>query len=210
MYKLRFAIINLFFFNFILSQVINNDKKIMNNGITYELPNNKYFDDSKKANLFIKYNYSDSKSIIDGYSYDIVIVDSLLTVRFNSSNTDSFNYIDYKKIIILDSITIDSLKNIIKTSKIRQYINGMPTSENSAKTTENLFIKYKNIKIAGGFVYSNAVSFSDSVSDEDMARQINYERKLSSSISGNYDLIIEKLKFLFDNLSALIMESNRK
>ena len=89
MYKLRFAIINLFFFNFILSQVINNDKKIMNNGITYELPNNKYFDDSKKANLFIKYNYSDSKSIIDGYSYDIVIVDSLLTVRFNSSNTDS-------------------------------------------------------------------------------------------------------------------------
>lgn len=196
-------------FLFIVKNVIFGQAETQKNSVIYEPINKRYLVENKNAEFFIKYNYSDKKSSSDNYTYGITIVDSLLILEFYSPESDSYNFLSYKKMQILSISMIDSIKKIVVQSRLKQSIEGFPVIEGSAQTNENLFIKYGEIHIAGGLAYSNIVSFPDIEPLKQIKQKISEERRVSSSITGNYDLLITNLNLLFIDLNGLILDANR-
>lgn len=196
-------------FNSLYGQRQDTSKVVVKNGFNYEPINDRYFIENANADIFIRYYYSDAKSQRDKFSYEIILADSLLSLEFHSPKSDSYNYISYTKKQILHKDAIDSIRKTLELSRLKQKINGFPIIDGSAHTTENLFVKFDKIKIAGGVVYSNILSFPENTPSSEIKQKIEEERRASASIEGSYDLVIDNMKKRFADLNILILEATR-
>ena len=151
----------------------------------------------KNAKLKIDYFFTDGWSTGDRYSYEIIVIDSLIMIAFSSPESDSYKYVSYEKKFLLPASGINAIKLAVLNSKIKQKKNGIPRPDGSAHTKEVLIVKYKQIDIAGGMAYANIASFPDSEPLEKLNKEIAKDRRLSSSLGGNYDLLIKTLKSNF-------------
>jgi hypothetical protein len=178
--------------------------------IVYEPVTEDLFKSYKNAPLIVDYYFTDGISLGDRYSYEIIIVDSLLMVAFTSPETDTYKKVYFENKTLLDQKQVDSLKSILKLANLKQTKNGIPRATFSAHTKEALIIKYQNISIAGGLAYSNIASYPDTETPIQVKQEIERDRKSSSSIGGNYDLVITTVKKYFTNLSKLKAKAIRK
>lgn len=132
----------------------------------------------------------------------IILVDSLLMSGFSSPKTDSYNYISYQKKYLLTPEQTGTIKSALVSAGLKQTKKGIPQPDASAHEKDVLIVKYKNINIAGGRF--NHVIFADNTSDAQNNKEIRLERKLTSSVGGNFELIIKTLKKYFPDLPKLL------
>jgi hypothetical protein len=73
-----------------------------------------------------------------------------------------------------------------------------------------LIVRFNSISVAGGFAYGNIAGYPDSEPRTQIKKEIADDRKQSSSIGGNYDLLISVLKKYFVDLDKLKAQSIKK
>lgn len=173
--------------------------------VHYEPVTEDYFSDYPKAKLIINYYCSDGWSVTDRYSYEVVVIDSLLMMGFDSPETDGLHYISYQKKVIIPQELVDTLKNMLGRAGLKQLKNGIPEARAAANTKEVLIVKYGSINIAGGMFFYNMLQ--EDASPEKINAMVARERSLTSSIGGNYDSIIFAMKGLFPDLDGLLSEA---
>jgi hypothetical protein len=154
------------------------------------------------AKLIVDYYYTNGISNGDRYSYEIILVDSLLMFGFSSPETEDYNYIFYNKKQLLTAKQVNSIKSVLVSAGLKQTKKGIPQPDASAHEKEVLIVKYKNVDIAGGLF--NHVIFEDGMTEAKVNKEIAQERKLTSSIGGNYDMFIKALKKYFLDLPNLL------
>ncbi len=172
------------------------------NSIEYEPVTENNYKAFPKAKLIVDYYYTNGISYGDRYSYEIILVDSLLMFGFSSPETDSYNYISYQKKQLLTSKHVNAIKSVLTSAGLKQTKKGIPQPDASAYEKDVLIVTYKNINIAGGRF--NHVIFPDSATEAQNNKEIASERKLTSSVGGNYELVIETLKKYFSDLPKLL------
>jgi len=175
--------------------------------IIYESIPKDYLKEYKKASFIADYFFTDGFSTNDRYHYEIIITDSLLTLNFYSPKSDSYKHIVYNKKKLLNDNELNQLKQIAITAQLKQSKKGIPNAKFSYYTQEVLIVQYNNISIAGGLAYGNIANYPDSESESQVTKEIADDRKQSSSISGNYDLVISALKKYFVDLDKLKKQS---
>jgi hypothetical protein len=175
--------------------------------IKYETVTENNYKAFPNAKLIVDYYYTNGISYGDRFSYEIILVDSLLMFAFSSPETDSYNYISYQKKQLLAPEQVSKVKSILVSAGLKQTKKGIPQPDASAHEKDVLIIKYKNINIAGGRF--NHVVFPDSATDTQNNKEIYLERKLTSSIGGNYELVIQALKKYFSDLPKLLEQVQR-
>ncbi|AEW02210.1 hypothetical protein A4D02_34605 [Niastella koreensis] len=157
------------------------------------------------AKLIIDYYYTNGISYGDRYSYEIILIDSLFMVAFDSPQTDGYNYISYQKKQLLTDEQANSIRAVLVSAGLKQIKKGIPEPDASAHEKEVVIVKYKNLQIAGGRF--NHVIFSESSSDAQNNKMIALERKLTSSVGGNYELVFKTLKKYFSDLPKLLEQA---
>ena len=178
--------------------------------VVYEPLMKDYFKDYKKAKFIVDYYFTDGSSTGNRYSYEIIVADNLLMLNFNSPKTDDYKYVAYNKQNFLDNSDITNLKRIIKKSQLKQTKKGVPRATFTAYTKEVLVVRFNGISVAGGFAYGNIASYPDSERTTQIKKEIADDRKQSSSIGGNYNLLISVLKKYFVDLDKLKAQSIKK
>ena len=173
--------------------------------IHYEPITEDYFADYKNAKLIVNYYCSDGTSITNRYSYEVVVIDSTLMLGFDSPETEALGYISYEKKQMLTHAQFQTLKDILVKAELVQKKIGIPRPDVSAHTKEVLIVRYGDINIAGGMFHYNMLQEDQPKSriEADVARQ----RRLTSSIGGDYDSIIHLLEAYFTDLLGLMNQA---
>lgn len=178
--------------------------KIDTGNIIYQPVSKNYFKKKFiKANFGVDYFFTDGWSDKDRYFYEILIRDSLLTIFFYSPNTDSYNRTQYLKKAILNDSEQYVLKQVTEAAQLKQIKPQIPRTTFSSYTREILSVKYQNVSIAGGMAYGNTANYPEDKPESQVNASIDQDRSQSSSIEGNYDLLISALKKLFVDLNRL-------
>lgn len=159
------------------------------------------FSDVKNAKLKIDYYHTDGYSTNDRYWYEVIIIDSLMILNFNSPQNDDWNYINYQKKIILNENQILKIKNKITDSKLKKKIKGIPLPEGSGYGADRLFLEMDNLKIAGGTVY---MWIGEEMTVKEFEEKVKKEKAHSSTISGDYQAVFDLLEELFTDLPFLL------
>ena len=136
----------------------------------YEPVTEDYFKGYKKAKLKLDYYFTDGSSTGNRYVYELVLVDSLLLLAFDSPQTDDYTYISYQKRLLLSSSQLTAIKAALANANLKQRVRGIPKPDGTAHTKEVLIIKYGRVAIAGGMAYANRACFPDSESEAERQR----------------------------------------
>jgi len=169
--------------------------------VKYEPVTEDYFADYKDAKLIMNYYCSEGWSINDRYTYEVVLIDSLLMLGFYSPETESLRYISYEKKIYISSAMVDTMKNILGVAGLKQVKEGVPKPTAAANTKEVLIVKYGNLNITGGMFFYNTLQ--GDASNDKINAMVARERNLTSSIGGDYDIVIKAMVKLFPELNSL-------
>lgn len=161
------------------------------------------FKGAEKARVKIDYYHSSGYSHKDRYWYEVVIIDSLVILNFQSPNNDDWNYINYQKQVVVDEGTINKLLSTIKSAGIKQKKKGIPLPPASGYTADRLYIQTKDLQLAGGTVY---IGIGSEDSDELFGKRIKLEQQLSSTIAGNFELVFTEILKLFPQLDFLLTD----
>lgn len=186
--------------------------------ISFSQENNTYEYKYEDLNIDLKKDYNDAKFIVnyfftdgisygDRHSYEIIITDSIMTLSYKSPNFGSYDYVNYTKQIQLRKDELDTIKAVIKIANLKQEKTGIAKNDGSMYTREVLIIKYDNLQIIGGQTYGPIGSYRDDTPEEIVKKEIEKDRTNSSSISGDYDSIINLLKSYFKNIEELYKAS---
>lgn len=165
------------------------------------------FDGYEYANFKLDYFHTEGYSTGDRYWYEIIIIDSLLILNFNSPQNDDWNYISYQKQIILYE-ELENIKQVVDDAKIHQKTEGIPHWSDwsgSGYGENRLYIESEKFNIAGGMIY-NCMGYGA----EDSRSTIQKEKDESTTIGGNYELLFKELEKLFENLPFLIEDKNNR
>ena len=161
------------------------------------------FKGAEKSKYKIDFYHSEGYSTHDRYSYEIIILDSLMILNFSSPGNDDWNYIKYQKQIVLDDSTLQTVKYVIQKSKVGQKRKGMPLPPASGYTADRLFIETKELNIAGGTVF---IGISGDETKQQYNLRIQKEKDISSTLSGQYEMVFKKLRSLFKELPFLLRD----
>jgi hypothetical protein len=172
--------------------------------IHYEPITQDYFSDYKNAKLIINYYCADGWSVTNRYSYEVVIIDSMLMLGFDSPETESMRYISYEKKMMLSGTQVRELEDMLDNANLTQEKTGIPRPDMAANTKEVLIVRYKNLNIAGGMFHYNVIQEDRMLAS--INAQVQHQRKITSSIGGNYDLVIQTAKSYFKDLNELLTE----
>jgi hypothetical protein len=176
----------------------------------YEPVTEDYFKGYKNAKLKLDYYFTDGSSTGNRYVFELVLVDNLLMLSFDSPQTDDYAYISYQKKILLSDSQLTAIKVALAKANLKQRVKGIPKPDGTAHTKEVLIVKYRNLALAGGMAYANRACFPDSESEATVQQQIRQDRRRSSSINGNYDILIRTLLTHFTDLTSLKREALTK
>lgn len=166
------------------------------------------FEGTENIKTKIDYYFTNGYSHGDRYWYEIIILDSLVILNFNSPDNDDWDFINYQKQYILDDSIINNISLLLKTSGLKQKKKGIPRATFSAYASENLFIETDEIHIAGGTVFSTYGG--EEISDEELEQEILREKKESSTLQGDYEIFIRELEKLFPELTFLMQDMEKK
>jgi hypothetical protein len=162
------------------------------------------FEDAK---FKLDYYHNEGYSTGNRYWYEIIIIDSMVVLYFDSPQNDDWNNVHYHKSFILDENEAKMIKNKVKMADLDQKTEGFPEWRDwsgSGYGENRLIIESEDVNVAGGMIYNNI--FND---DEDFESSISEDMKASSSISGNYESLFKELEKLFDSLPFLLEDKNR-
>ncbi len=173
--------------------------------VHYDPVTQDYFADYPHAKLIVNYYCSDGWSANDRYDFEVVLIDSLLMLGFESPETESLRYISYQKKTIVSQAFEDTVKNILGRAGLTQVKQGIPRPAKAANTKEVLIVKYATVQIAGGVFYYNMLS--EDASQEKINDMVQKERNYTSSIGGNYDAVMKAMKSYFPELNNLMTEA---
>jgi hypothetical protein len=168
---------------------------------------NSVFEGYEYANFKLNYFQTEGYSTRDRYWYEIIIVDSLLILNFNSPQNDDWNYISYQKQIILYE-ELENIKQVVDDAKTHQKTEGIPHWSDwsgSGYGENRLYIESEKFNIAGGMIY-NCMGYGA----EDSRSTIQKEKEESTTIGGDYELLFTELEKLFESLPFLMEDKDRK
>ena len=109
----------------------------------------------------------------------------------------------YVKRIHLEPEEIDTLKMVVKKANLKQTHQGIAHWDGSMYTRELLILKLDNLYIAGGQTYGSTGTYADDEPENKVNKEVDKDKRDSSSISGDYDSIINLLKKYFPNIKEL-------
>ena len=159
--------------------------------------------DYNNAEFILDYYFTDGISLGDRYFYEIIVTDSIMTLTFDSPDFGDYDYMKYVKRIHLEPEEVDTLKLVVKKAKLKQTHQGIAHWDGSMYTRELLIVKLDNIYIAGGQTYGPIGTYADDEPDDKVKKEIEKDKRDSSSISGDYDSIVNLLKKYFTNVGEL-------
>lgn len=165
------------------------------------------FEQAPNAKLKLDYYHTDGYSSGNRYWYEIIIIDSLMILNFQSPDNDDWNYINYQKQVVLEDETLTRIKIGISESKLKQKKKGIPKPPGTGYGADRLYIENGNLNIAGGTVY---MCVGADMSEEQYQKRISMEKKISSTISGDYQKIFNLLEGLFTDLPTLMKSKNKE
>jgi hypothetical protein len=163
----------------------------------YENPTDSLFPGYNSARLIIDYYKTEGATIEDRYRYEIIMIDSLLSLTFRSPESGNFSYIDYQKERLLTNSEQSEIKQALAAAKLTQTKRGIPAAKFTGYAQEVLIIRSNTFNIAGGLAWS-------AIGDDNNAKT---DRALTSSIGGNYDTFFAMLCRYFPDLNGLMEES---
>lgn len=158
-------------------------------------------------NLVIDYFYSFGFSTIDRYSYELVLVNSLLTVNFNSQGTENFNHISYQKEIYLSATDVNKLQNAIVSCGLKQIRSGIPEPDATGNEQDVLILKSDNTQLSGGLFSYTITDLSDT---SEYNNERAKERSHTTSIGGDYDRFFKLFDSYFPGLNSLLLQVAKK
>lgn len=198
----------LLFFLVLITSIKSNGQDI---GTTYQ-----YYDldvdlqrDYNGANFIVDFCYTEGFSLGDRYFYEIVITDTVMTLIFEAPESGSFHYLKYVKRILLDSEVLDTLKMILGKANLKQKHQGIADWQGSMYTRQILVVNYESIHIAGGQTFMPSGAYSEDEPEAVAEEKILKDKVESSSISGDYDSIINYLKKYFTNIGDLYNQTKK-
>ena len=163
----------------------------------YENPADSLFPGYDSAQLIIDYYKTEGATTQDRYRYEIIVIDSLLSLTFRSPQSEDFHYIDYQKERLLSVQEQSGLRQTLNRIKLTQTKHGIPTAKFTGYAQEVLIVRSKALNIAGGLAWSAVGENADRMAD----------REETSSIGGNYDAFFEALRRYFPDLNGLMEDS---
>src|SRR6478736_3297839 len=84
--------------------------------VVYEPVNEDYFKGYKNAKMILDYYFTDGWSLHDRYTYEIIIVDDVLMVAFDSPKSDSFEKVSFQTKRKLSKDQMNEIKKAIESS----------------------------------------------------------------------------------------------
>jgi hypothetical protein len=66
------------------------------------------------ANFKLKYLVTEGYSLSDRYSYEIIIIDSLMILNFRCPKNDDWDFIQFQKQMILEDEQLERIKWVVK------------------------------------------------------------------------------------------------
>ena len=153
------------------------------------------------ATLKIEYLHTTGVSTFDRYNYEILIIDSLLKLTFESLGTPDYNEIRYYRTLVLPDSVQRQLINLINSCKLKQKIKGIPLPTYSGYSADRLTIEKADLKLQGGLIYS-ALSDGNETEEESL-KSLKEEMNESSTISGDFETFFLVLKKQFRDLDSL-------
>lgn len=172
--------------------------------VHYDIDTENYFSEYKNAKLIANYYCSKGLSENNRYSYEVVVIDSVLMCGFDSPETESMNYISYQKKKMLTPGQERELKNMLDNAGLKQLRLGIPRPDVSAHTKEVIIIDYGKLKIQGGMINYQV---QEEMSPDERAAEEAKERRQTSSIGGDYDALIKVMLGFFTDLDKLKSEA---
>ena len=168
------------------------------NSVEIDTSHIQVFDSTVKAKFKLNYYHTEGYSLKDRYSYEVIILDSLIILNFKCPKNDDQNYINYQKQSEISYEQLDSIKTILKN--VNQKQKGFPLPPASGYGADKLFVENGQTKINGGTVY---IAIGNDLTDKDYLRRINHEKQISTTISGDYQKLFNYLESIFSDLSVL-------
>jgi hypothetical protein len=173
----------------------------------------KYDYDTARKNVFngadnysfkLDYYHTEGYSSRDRYWYEVMVLDSLVILNFQSPKNESWNYISYQKRMVISDSTLSAFKSSIKTFGIKQVKKGIPKPDGTGYGADNLFIESPDVHIAGGTVF---MAIGNDTDGNAYKARIGKEKQQSSSIAGDYENFFRQLERIFMNLPILLKDS---
>lgn len=174
--------------------------------VKYDTKDYNVFDETDSVSFKLNYFHTEGYSSYDRYSYEVIILDTLLILNFNAPDNDDWNYVSYQKHVFLHDSTLNRIKTKIKTFKIGQKKKGIPIPQGSGYGADKLFIESKDVSVAGGVVYMN---IGPDFSRKNFLKRVKKEKDYSSSISGDYEAFFHEIESLFIDLPLLMMSMEK-
>lgn len=184
-----------------------NEKATTSDEYEYENLDSGTFDGYEDADFKLDYYLSYGSTAYDRFTYEFVVIDSTMLLVFNSPQTQNYNLIEFRKKIIASPATLKEFKKIVDKAGLRQIKKGVPLPKSPAYAREIIVVNYKSkqIDITGGI--TSSVAFDKSMTPEEMQAEMEKERKVSASVSGDIDSIRIFLEKQFPDLKRLIIEA---
>ncbi|WNM20093.1 hypothetical protein [Flavobacterium capsici] len=165
------------------------------------------FEGVKNAKFKLDYYHTDGYSTGNRYWYEVVIIDSLMILNFKSPDNDDWNYINYQKQVVLGDDALEAIKSKISETKLKQKTKGIPIPPGTGYGADRLYIEGDEIEIAGGTVY---MCVGEEMPLENIDKRISLEKKLSSTISGDFQTFFNLLEKLFTDLPMLMKSKDKE
>lgn len=189
MIKVAFLIAGLLLYTqFVLGQENNNDS------IQYEPVKSNLFAEYENAELKIDYFLSEGISYSERYTCEIIVIDTMIMMAFESPETEDLNKIYFEGKLGLTKKQLALLNETLLKANLKQIKEGVPKPNLSGFGQKILIIKSKDISIAGGMFYANIFESPDL---DEMDRIKKEDIKNSSSIGGDYESVFKVLESFF-------------
>ncbi len=154
------------------------------------------------ATLSIHYFKTEGISNDERLTFEIAIEDSLVCTAFETPDAADFRYVSFRKKRLLSPSEQKRLIRSLAQSRLYQKHDGVPIASFSGSGREVFLIRREDSVIFGGMAWST-------VGTDDSPPQSDVERRVTSTIGGNYDLFIREIKSLFPELPHLMSEGCR-
>ncbi|MBI1184059.1 hypothetical protein GC194_07300 [bacterium] len=175
--------------------------------VAYDTINRRVFKGLESASVKIDYYRTIGYSYGDRYWYEIIIIDSLMLLNFQSPDNVDWDYIKYQKQVVLEDSVVKRVLLALKKAQIAQKKPGIPLPPAAGYTGDRLYIESEQLNLAGGTVYIN---LNGEETDAEYLQRVKMEMALSSSISGNYIKVFNMLESLFADLPFLLESKNKQ
>lgn len=162
----------------------------------YDIDTEEYFKGNRDAKLIVDYYYSEGISTGNRFSYEIMVIDSLIIVDFSSPETDTYRLLRYRKEWLLTHEQQDAIKSVLAKAGLKQKIQGIPRPEGTAHVKQILIARSGKTNVKG-YAHEDDVDWKIAQAQE---------VKESSSIGGDYLAVIDALRQLSVDLLGLLKD----